>query len=376
MSAAPVSIEIVSDDRRLAEIGPAWMALWSRADALVFQSHAWVAAWWATAPNRSGRSLRIVLAWHGDELVGVMPLGIRRHKGIRVLEWAAKDHTDYADMLLAPEAAPELAGSMWKALSDAGGFDLAYLPRLLPAAQACGLSGGRGRSGVRLATDRRSEVSLRVAGGFPSGAAWFDAQSKKMRQNYRRGQKFLGEQGSLRFRLLSPDEPIGPVLERLAALKRQWLTGKTVQSDLFDEGTAALPALVQVLADLGLLRIFVLECGGTIVAIAVNFIQAGRMMAFLTTYDAAYERGSPGAVLMTDYIRWSFDNSLDLVDFLCGDEPFKHKFATDSVRLDALSGGRTWLGRAALLADRVGHAVKTRTRRGSPARGEGAEAVA
>ncbi|RVA12388.1 GNAT family N-acetyltransferase, partial [Mesorhizobium sp. M7D.F.Ca.US.004.03.1.1] len=150
-----------------------------------------------------------------------------------------------------------------------------------------------------------------------------------------------------------------PVLERVAALKRLWLAKHGRVSDLFDEGSTALAALVSVLAGLGLLRIFVLERENEIIAISINFEQHGTMMAFVTTYDPAFERASPGMVLMMDYIQWSLDRGLTTVDFLCGGEDFKRRFATHSVTLSSVMGGRSLPGRLAALADRARHATKS-----------------
>lgn len=356
-------LEIVRTGDRLAEIGPAWTALWQTSGALVFQSQAWIAAWWATVPDRDRRALHIVVAWRGETLAAVLPLATCRRKGLRLLEWAAKDHTDYGDVLVDGED-PSLVRRMWAHLSAAGGFDLVYLNRLLPGAKARALVDAAEATGVRLRPNHRSEVSFRVVGDWSTGEAWMAAQSKKTRQNHRRGQKFIGESGTLRFRLLPPDEPMEPVLLRLADLKRKWLAGNQLESNLYDEGSPALSALVRVLAETGLLRAFVLECDGTIVAVSINFVQAGTMMAFVTTYDPEFERGSPGMVLMMDYIQWSIDHGLHTVDFLCGAEAFKSRFASTSVTLDAFMGRRTLPGAAAMMLDSWNLVVRDMRRRG------------
>ncbi len=92
-------LEIVQSGDRLAEIGSAWTQLWQRTDGLIFQSHAWISAWWNTVPDRDSRSLRIGLVWSGDALVAVLPLAISRRKGLLMLEWAANAHSDYEDVL-------------------------------------------------------------------------------------------------------------------------------------------------------------------------------------------------------------------------------------------------------------------------------------
>ena len=353
-------IEVATSDARLAEIAPAWAALWQRAGGLVFQHPDWISAWWRTTPHQDRRDLRIGLVWSDERLVAVIALATFRRSGIRVLEWAAKDHCDYGDVLLAPDCDPQIPRQLWQRILDDGGFDLVYLNRLLPDARFPALLGSAASGrGTILQPNHRSEVSYRVAGAWQGGAQWFESQSKKARQNYRRGRKFMEEGGALRFRLMEAHEAREPVLERVAALKRLWLAKHGRVSDLFDEGSAALAALVSVLAGLGLLRIFVLERDDTIIAVSINFEQHGTMMAFVTTYDPAFERASPGMVLMMDYIQWSLDRGLTTVDFLCGGEDFKRRFATHSVTLSSVMGGRSLRGRLAVLADRARHAAKS-----------------
>lgn len=352
-------LEIVTSEERLTALAPAWDALWRQADGLVFQSYGWISAWWRTTPGRDQRGLLIGLVWNGENLEAVLPFATIRRRGIRILEWAAKEHSDYGDILMAPGWSREAAAALWRAIAKAGRFDMAYLNRLAPEALARQILTGD-NAALRLSPNHRTEINYRVSGSWNRGALWFDQQSKKTRQNYRRGRKFMEESGEVRFRLMSPEEPLEPVLLRVAALKRKWLERHGHASDLFDEGSPALTALVGVMAKLGILRVFLLECGDSVVAVSINLVQRDRMMAFVTTYDPDHERASPGMVLMMDYIQWSIDQGLSMVDFLCGGEDFKRRFATQSVTLDSVSGGRTLLGRLAVLADGARHAIRSR----------------
>jgi len=353
------TFEVVTSAERLAEIAPAWSALWQRAGGLVFQHPDWIAAWWRTTPHQERRTLRIGLAWNGDRLDGVIALATFKRSGIRILEWAAKDHSDYGDALFAPDSDPQAIARLWQHVFDQGGFDLIYLNRLLPDASVRGLLDPASRHDKALRPNHRSEISYRVAGPWQSGAEWFETLSKKARQNYRRGRKFMEEGGALRFRLMDADEPREPVLGRVAALKRLWLVRHGRVSDLVDKDSPVLTALISVLAELGLLRIFVLELDDTIVAVSINFEQHGTMMAFITTYDPEYERASPGMVLMMDYIQWSLDRGLAKVDFLCGGGDIKRHIATKSVTLSSMISARGLRGHLAALADHVNHVAKT-----------------
>ncbi|KRE02349.1 acetyltransferase [Bosea sp. Root670] len=350
-------IETITSYQEFAALAPAWDALWQRADGLVFQSHAWIDAWWRTATRRDDRDLVIGLVWNGAELEAVLPFATIRRRGVTVLEWAAKEHSDYGDALLAPDRNRDAVAALWWEIAATGRFDMLYLNRLLPDAAMRSIIASDITAGT-LRPNHRSEISYRVAGPWQRGTDWFEAQSKKTRQNYRRGRKFMEEGGELRFRLMAPDEPLEPVLARVAALKRKWLERHGRASYLFDEGAPALAALVGVMARLGILHVFVLELAGSVVAVSINVVQRRRMMAFITTYDPEFERASPGMVLMMDYIQWSIDQGLEMVDFMCGGEDFKRRFATQSETLDSVTGARTLVGRLAMMADGAGHALR------------------
>lgn len=356
-SSPEIRVKIVSTSEALSALGPDWQQLWAACNALIFQSHGWIESWWRHIADRETRQLMIATAWDGPILVGVLPLAIHRHRGVRLLEWAARDHADYCDMLVHPDAPPDVAEAMWNAVNRERGYDLILLNRLLPDARAHVLL-NTGERAV-LVPNHRSEMSLRVVGPHANGEAWFNAQNKKTRQNYRRGVTYLSEGAELRFRLLPPDAEIAPVLNRLAELKRAWLEKMGLEAPLFDQGAPLLGALVDTLRRAGQLRIFVLERDGETIAISINFVDGKKMMAFVTTYDPAVEKGSPGMVLMVDYIRWAFDHGLDLVDFLCGAEEFKSRFASEMVTLTSMAGAASLVGTAALTTDRLVRLIRT-----------------
>ena len=351
-------LEIVRTSERLKEVGPAWTQLWASVDGLIFQSHDWISAWWETAAIQAPRSLRIGLVWNGDQLAAVVPLAIGRRKSLRFLEWAAVSVSDYGDILVSPDCPPSALSRLWARLSASGGFDLAFLNRLRPGIAAAGLFASDIQGGIKLRPNHRTEVSHRITGAWRNGAAWFDGLSKKTRKNYRHGCNTLEKSGRLQFRLLAPDEPVGPVLDRISDLKRKWLVERDRRSDLFDEEKLMLGNLVTALARQGVLRLFVLESDGVVIAASVNFVQHGTLMAWVTTYDPDFGAASPGTILIMDYTRWSFDNGLKTVDFLCGAEAFKERFATESVALTSVMGTRTLRGMLAERTDLIKRALR------------------
>lgn len=351
-------IEIVRTYERLIEIGPQWRDLCENAGASIFQSHAWISAWAGAVTDLDARDLRIVVAWRGEKIDAVAPFAIRRKYGLRVLEWAAQGYSDYCDAVLRPGAAPSLLAQMWRALEESRPFDFAMLTDIRPDACIHAMSD---RAGGVLRAYHREATCSRVVSDAPTGDAWFDGHPKKFRQNYRRGLAALGENASLTFRLLAPGEPLTPALARLCELKRLRLGEAAAHSPLLvEKGSAMLEALVGAMAREGALRVFVIERDKQIIAISVNFEYRGELLAYLTAFDPAFARGSPGTALIIDYIKWALDHGVKSVDLLRGDETFKRRFATHTVTLGSLCYGRTAPGRLLLAVAAIYRRLRSR----------------
>lgn len=348
-----IRLETVESPDRLWELETAWQALWTRADGNVFQRFDWVGAWWRAAGQRSGCRLNVVVAWREDELVALAALVTRKFRGMRVLEWAAKDCSDYCDILIAPGLDNQaVLASIWQHVSTSSRFDVAYLSHLQERANTQLLQRIGVAKSVRLRPSRRVALATGInLADWTSSKAWFQSLGKKGRNNHTRGLRILETGGPVSFRLLERDEDIALALDRICALKQRWADERQVASPVLRDGAVLLRELVLTLARIGSLRLFVLECDKQIVAASINIIERDRLLAFFAAYDPEFERASPGTLIMVEYIRWSIDNSLAMVDFLCGDEGYKDRFADIRGQLASFTGARTPLGWLAITAE-------------------------
>ena len=346
-------VEIVQDPRRFHDLGFAWQELWGRAEAGQFQRFDWISAWWRAAGQADGHRLHVALAWQGSELVAVAPLIIRRHRGMRVLEWAAKDCSDYCDVILAPgHDKMELLALLWGHVSSTGQFDIAYLSHVHPMANTHSFAVVDRKRAVKLRASHRTTVSSFIhLREWAKGQAWFHSLGRNARKTHLRGWRILEATGKVAFRLVEGEEDIRRSLDQLCALKQSWLTERQLSTPVLRDDAALLRELVWTLARAGRLRLFVLECDGKIVAASINILENDCLLAFIAAYDPAFERASPGMILMVEYIRWSIDNGLAKVDFLCGDEGYKERFAVTRVELASFTGSRTLAGWVVLQAE-------------------------
>jgi CelD/BcsL family acetyltransferase involved in cellulose biosynthesis len=344
-------IELITERERFAEIQPHWDALWHRCKADAFQSHAWIAAW--LEGSRGYAATRIAVVWQGHDILAAMPLTVRRRFGLRVLEWSAQSLSDYCDALATPDALSYLP-LLWHEVWQAGGFDMANLAQVRPDAVARSFfDQDVPRQAVTERRDRR-ERCFAVDCVWPSSEAWFRSLGKKGRNNYWRGERILAALGGeVGFHSLDPARrSIDAELRQAMALKKEWLRTTDPSSPLLGLDGRTLEAMLRAASGIGLMKLFLLTCGDRMAAVSVNFVRGDRMQAYMTSYDPAFDRASPGTILIVRYTRWAFDNGLRQVDLLRGDEPFKARLANTEISLGSYVGGRTAIGRATLAAHR------------------------
>ncbi len=346
--------EIVTDIERFNEIKAAWQQLWERSNGYIFQSHEWISGWLIGVKDRRDIRLQIALAWDGDQLSAAMPCAVHRRSGLRVLSWAAQLFSDYCDCLIdATCDAASVLPLLWDRLRRFGGFDLISLQQIRPEAKSRQFLNQLARDGSQLQYGDREERCMRIENRWSDGEAFFRSLTKKGRNNHTRGKRILAELGGdVGFRLVERSDSGDTTIDDIMDLKQAWLRTNDPASPLLGGDMLVLRAVLDKALQSGLARIFLLECGGKIAAASINFIYAGRMEAYFTAYDMAYERASPGTILIVEYARWSFDRHLTHVDFLRGEEAFKFRMANAETLLSSFSGARTLVGQVAVSGHR------------------------
>ncbi len=340
--------EVVTTPSRLDTVAAPWERLWQRAGQSLFQRHGWIRAWWMAQEWSDGPQLHVGLVWDGDELAAVIPCVIQRHRGMRVLEWAAKECSDYCDALAAPpdRAALELG---WRAMAQAGGYHLTYLSHVRPGAAIRLLAGKAKGDRVALRLSQRRETTLQVRSRGLTGAEWFRTLPKKARNNHTRGKRIISEMGALSIKV-SDGSNDAAKLDRMIELKRDWLTATGKQSSVLEHDGRTLRSQIAYLQSCGALQLFSIECDDALAAGLVSIVHNNHVAPLFSAFDPRFERSSPGNLVIVEQLMWAFDRHLPEVDFLCGDEPYKFLYADAQTDLAAFVGARTLVGHAALMA--------------------------
>jgi CelD/BcsL family acetyltransferase involved in cellulose biosynthesis len=320
-----------------------WEVLWSKSGASVFQSHHWIIA---TQNHLLGNfRLHIGIVWdEAGVLAAAVPCRVKSVRGTRILEWAAQETSDYCDGigdLISLEAC-------WTALLTSGGFDIIHLENLRPDAAIIAF----------LRCDRmeirESDGCYTLISTWPTSDAWMQAQYPKKRNAYSRGLRKLEDTGRVDVQFHT--KPPEGVVSKLRSLKLEWAVAAGRAAPLVEDDHLLI-ALVDALAAAGCLLLVVIKCNDDIVAGSINAVQGARMLSWFTVYDLKYDRASPGIVLLTECIRWAWDNGLTEHDHVRGAHSYKLPFSNASIVLRRYTAPRSLRGYAALAMRDIGRAM-------------------
>lgn len=325
---AAMWVEEVDGTEALERLRPDWGRLWaSIPSATPFQSPAWLIPWW----RHVGEGELLTLAVRdADELVGLLPFYVYPTPGGggRRLFPLGIGTTDYLDALAAPGREGEVMGLGFRHL--AGGprprFDLAEWPQLRPGSPLLAAPAPAGW------LDRTEPAEpcpvLRLPAAVDGLGAVVPRKSLRDLRTVRR-RAGGGAGGAPRWESAAA-ETLGPLFDALLRLHAaRWESrgeaGVLASPAVRAAHRAALPALLEA----GLLRLHALRLGDEIVAALYALADPPgrserRLYFYLSGFDPALERLSPGMLLVGHAIEAAIGEGLAVADFLRGQERYKY----------------------------------------------------
>ena len=323
-------------------LAPAWGAL-QPAIRHPFQELGWYAAWARTIGTTGGRRLKIVTLWDGDRLVAVLPLALRRYKGVRLLEWVGARVTDYCDAIVAPGVDPtEALQALWRHLLRKVGFDVMRLGQV------------RGDALISGFVDRLDhwvetrEAAFAIPVKWSSGEEWLGTRSQKARYEARRLLRQMDKEG-YRFNIWQAPEPLDPILSAAIEQKQAWVRARDVGSFITDEqGPQFLRSMAHEMAVRGLLHLSAVQFGDRFIACHVGFQRGDTFYFYMPTYDAQFAKQRVGNTLREYLIMSACDHGLKKFDMLLGAHEYKSAYAAVEEPVRTLLVPRGLLGKAAV----------------------------
>lgn len=342
-----MTFKLIEDLKSFQQLESAWRNIDAAPAIRPFQQFTWIDSWIRTLGAANKVQLKIATLWESDRLIAVLPLCVRRHQGVRILEWIAARVSDYCNGLVAPGTDEDAAlRSLWEFVVRSGGFDLARLSHL--------------RTDTRLFEVLNAFhpwiETLEDAGGVPitwsSGAEWLKQQSAGMRDRVKYNSRRMLKAG-FDVRVCESPAACGPIIDTMVAQKLPWLAARGLSSFIQQpHGVEFLKSVVTAAAARGELHLSTVENAGRIGACDLAFVREGIIYSYLASFDPEFHKYSFGRVLTDTLLMWACDNGMRRLDLLLGAYDYKTEYNCTLEPVRTLVMPRSLIGRAALFVYR------------------------
>ena len=155
---------------------------------------------------------------------------------------------------------------------------------------------------------------------------FYETKKKKFRYNLNRAERKLNEIGDLKLVHHTTPDQIAQNLDLAFDIHWKRWQGRYNSSRFSHPAWKAFyRELAIAFAEKGWMDLVLLEVGGKSIAFSYGFIFNNKYYFYVTAIDpdTAYEKYSPGTVLIRHLLEKAFESGLDEFDFMLGDEAYK-----------------------------------------------------
>jgi CelD/BcsL family acetyltransferase involved in cellulose biosynthesis len=324
-------------------------ALWRRAfedcAGYAFQSFEWQSTCQATIGAAQGIEPHVAVLSNGNgRVLMLLPLGIYRQRGLRVLRFLGDVVTDYGAPLIDREFAaaiqPADTARLWSAICRLlPRVDVVWLWRMPPE-----IEGVPNPLAALPGTEHADDAFAAI---LPSSMVEFRKTHRVNWSDTRRRRRRLAEHGRVEFELATTAAARDEALARVAQDKsRRWR--ETGARDLFAEpGYLDFYRTMTETPVAGATpQIAVLRLDGRIVAAHWGLVVGERFYYLLPAYDAAWQDYSVGRLLIENMVEWAIQEpGVRIFDLTAGGEAYKHQWTDCSTPLYELLAPASLVGR-------------------------------
>jgi len=328
----PLAFGIVADEQEFRSLEPEWRDLFERVRRRNhYQSFDWTWRIWEHIARARRQKLFVVVGRRAGKVVLIWPLVRYRKLLSRTAEWIGGEHSYYNDVLVedAPEAAEWLEAA-WSHVTKRLDFmwlshvrdDAALVPCLERAAGVV----------------RNVEAAPYVEwSDWSDWEAYWRERSKNLRKDLGRRRRRLEEQGDVGFSVVTSPDEVGATLEWMLELKADWMRSKGLRMQDGGVDSADVQGLYRAaVADAcasGNLCLVTLTLNGNTLAAEMGVQFEGEHFGVMAVYDPAWEKFSPGALLMKDLLQWTLEDNGKIYDFMPVGESYKYLWAPKEAKV-------------------------------------------
>ncbi len=338
-----IEIKEISVSDEIESLCPAWSALVKDShQATVFSTWEWQ---YAAAKHGVGGRPCILAAYLENELVGILPLARRKMKIGGLIPSAALvclggAITDYNPLIVRKEFLSRVIPALASRLEQIGlpaamenvlpGSPLDILGRYM---RNCGFYSARYETKLAMVT-RLEDTYLKFNKGL----------TKKFRKTLRNNQNYMDRAGGYNYTAEDPSEHLLGTLIELHSSRWQH---KGQSGALARERIRNFHAEIMKMRPAPFaIRYYTIRHEDRVVAVLYGFLFGSRFYAYLSGFDMAHTRISPGNMIIDYCIQCLIDEKVAIFDLLRGDMKYKQSWATTTYDMaDMIYFPRTVSGR-------------------------------
>jgi CelD/BcsL family acetyltransferase involved in cellulose biosynthesis len=355
--AAGYRVEILSDWKQAA-------ARWGTfAPPTAFQNPQWYEAWYAAFADADGVSP--VIAFVTDAATGepaaLLPLIRHRQGGIRTIEFADLDLTDYNAPLLGPAAPRDAASArvFWRDLRGAlrklaGGADLIRLRKVAPDLD------GRPNPLALLDAVAECPVNGNLVITDDDYDVWRHTLERTVRKELERSWRVFTRDSAASFVITADSDEALRILATTEAQQGSRMQSLGVNFILNDENCAAFyRSLVRNGIASGYAIVSALTTGEEVVATLLGIRNGSRyVMIRISNAGDKWSNCSPGRLIIERTMAALHKQGVREFDFSIGNYAYKRRFGVKRLPLLDVSAALSWRGLPHALRDRVAHELR------------------
>ncbi len=284
----------------------------------------WMQVWWESFGADNEVFIRIIK--EDNTVIGIAPL---MKKNNRVSFIGSIDVCDYQDFIVMPGKEPDFNNALLADMKQTNITEL-DLKHVRPDSIVMNsLKVAAERQGMNVVcTPEDVSFEMPLPDAFES---YLESLNSKQRHEVRRKLRRLSEEGNIEYRFITE----GPeLMSALDTFFRMFVESRQDKAAFLTDGMKMyFRAVVNAMADNGLLRLGVLELDKKPVAEILCFEYGNCLYLYNSGYDPQYVGLSAGVLSKVLAIKYCIDKGIKKFDFLKGAEPYKAHIGGQEISL-------------------------------------------
>jgi len=319
-----IEVEVVDNLPKLQSLRTGWNLLLTRSwSQSIFLTWEWIETWWHS--YSAGFDLAVIVARHGDEVLGIAPLVVRKESGRLEFAGQNKAYGEYLDFLvpqgLEASIVPAIC-QMVARLSGLGRWRGIHFATILAGSPNLNLiSKELTKAGIEI---QRSPTRVCPYAQLP--ATWEDylalkgsSFSRRIRYNERRLARF----GTIAIERPRDGRELDEFFDDLVNLHvRRWRT------DIDGQFFGFHRKIARTFFELNWLLLARLRVGSSVVAVKYDFIFDNKIWGYQGGWLPEFKDREVGNVLIAEILKQAIQDGRREYDFLEGEAWYKSRWST------------------------------------------------